>query len=98
MSPLTFWRSVLVQRIGARAVFGTHEGEYLEQVVGGFDDLPERRHRADHIVAALARIPLRLQRVAAERDQTEQRVVVALVHPHTVGQGWAHAAAATAAV
>src|SRR6185437_8980100 len=52
----------------------------------------------DDVFAAVARIAGFLELVAAERDETEQRVVVAVVDPHVVDQRRAHAAAAAAAV
>src|SRR5690242_20952775 len=91
-------RAVLVLLIGVGTVFRTHERQDLPELVARLDQCAERRHRADHVLAAVAAVARFLQLVGAERDEAEQRVVVTLIDPHVVGQRRTHAAAATTAV
>src|ERR1700675_4361578 len=83
---------------GIATVFGAHEGQYFPQIVRALDDGAERRHRPDHVLSALAGIAELLQFVAAENDESKQRVVITAVDPDVVGQGGTHAAAAAAAM
>ena len=54
------------------------------------------RHRADHVLAAFAGVALLLQFIRAERDQPEQRVVVAAIDLDRVCERRTHAAAGAA--
>src|ERR1700761_1575467 len=69
----------LVGRVAT--IFGPHEGEDLPQIIRGLDDCTEGGHGADHVFVAFAHVSGLLQLIAAQGHETEQRVVVAAVHP-----------------
>src|ERR1700693_3854429 len=87
-STLLGWGSKLIT--GIAAVFRADESQYLPQVVGVFDDGAERRHRADGVFVALARIHLFWQFVAPQGAEPKQGVIIAVVDPGIVGERWAH--------
>src|SRR5208283_1612679 len=74
----------------------TNEGQYLPKIVGALD--ADWRHRGHDALMPYGRVALTLQFGAAERDQPEQAVIVAAVHPDLVGHRRTQGPAAGGAV
>src|SRR6185437_7968547 len=83
---------------GITAVFGANEHQDLPKVVGTLDKRAKRCHWPDDTFTPYTGIALLLNVVAANDNQSKQRVVVTAVDPGVVGQRGTHTAAATTTV
>ena len=85
-------------------MLGPDPGDDFPEVVLGGDDLAIGGHRPDNVLGSSPHEALLLEGIAgaqtsaAERDQTEQRIVIAAVDPNLIGQRRRHSAATSTAV